>query len=69
MHLHNLLMRMFMRRGMCASLDFPPHDHSLLPSNNAPLYFVGHTLPGQSFKFAEAGYYRHYILRFVSVPD
>jgi hypothetical protein len=40
--------------GMCASLHFLPHDHSLLPSNNAPLSFFGHALPRQVRKLAEA---------------
>jgi hypothetical protein len=48
-----------MQSGMCASLHFLPHDHSLLPSNNAPLNFVDHALPRQFRKLGEARFYRH----------
>src|SRR6202035_1166315 len=58
-HPNNLLVRMLVRRGMCARLHFPPHDHSLLAGNDTPLNFISDALPLQSCKLAEARHHRH----------
>jgi hypothetical protein len=50
---------MLMRSSMRARLDFPPHDHSMLPRKNAALNFVIDTLPRQFLKRAEPKHHRH----------
>src|SRR5947209_4785567 len=58
-HPNDLLVRMLMRTGMRARLDFPPHDHSMLPRKDATLNFISDTLPRQFRKRAEPGHHRH----------
>src|SRR5262245_34078681 len=58
-HPNDLLMRMLMRRGMRARLDFPPHDHSMLPRKNAALDLVIDTLPRQCLERAKPRHQRH----------
>src|SRR5262249_48096274 len=52
-HPNDLLVRVLMRAGMRARLDFPPHDHSMLARKNAALDLVIDTLPRQLLERAE----------------
>src|SRR5262245_37124072 len=58
-HPNDLLVRMLMRAGMRARLDFPPHDHSMLSRKNAALNSVSDTLPRQFLKRAEPRHHGH----------
>src|SRR5215471_5158739 len=58
-HPNDLLVRVLMRAGMRARLDFPPHDHSMLARKNAALDFVIDTLPRQLLERAEPRHRGH----------
>src|SRR5262249_15881161 len=60
-HPDDLLVRMPVRTGVRARLDFPPHDHSMLSRNDAALDFIGDALPRQFRKRAEPGHHRHHV--------
>src|SRR5262245_1760254 len=67
-HSNDLLVRMPMRTGVRARLDFPPHDHSMLPRKNASLNFVGDALPRQFLKRAEPRHHGHDGFLSVALP-
>src|SRR2546430_13806849 len=59
---------MLMRTSMRARLDFPPHDHPMLPGKNAALNFVIDTLPRQLLKRAEPRHHGHDCFPSVALP-